>query len=113
MFAKTSVVGANANSLYRSLAARTGRPPRWNFHKYLLDRQDNRCKCLKVPLSRAMMLGLLRRLRNCSWRVDTWVYQTYNLLHTLLPNDRPPIEGARQNFSPRASELIAASDVIE
>jgi glutathione peroxidase len=38
MFAKTSVVGANANSLYRALAARTGKPPRWNFHKYLLDR---------------------------------------------------------------------------
>jgi len=38
MFAKTSVVGANANSLYRQLAARTGKPPRWNFHKYLLDR---------------------------------------------------------------------------
>jgi len=38
MFAKTSVVGAKANSLYRDLAARTGKPPRWNFHKYLLDR---------------------------------------------------------------------------
>ena len=38
MFAKTSVVGANANPLYRELAARTGKPPRWNFHKYLLDR---------------------------------------------------------------------------
>ena len=38
MFAKTSVVGTNANSLYRALAARTGKPPRWNFHKYLLDR---------------------------------------------------------------------------
>jgi glutathione peroxidase len=38
MFAKTSVVGANANSLYRALAGRTGKPPRWNFHKYLLDR---------------------------------------------------------------------------
>jgi glutathione peroxidase len=38
MFAKTSVVGASANSLYRELAARTGKPPRWNFHKYLLDR---------------------------------------------------------------------------
>lgn len=38
MFAKTSVVGAKANSLYRELAARTGKPPRWNFHKYLLDR---------------------------------------------------------------------------
>jgi glutathione peroxidase len=38
MFAKTSVVGTNANPLYRALAARTGKPPRWNFHKYLLDR---------------------------------------------------------------------------
>jgi glutathione peroxidase len=38
MFAKTSVVGAKANSLYRALAAQTGNPPRWNFHKYLLDR---------------------------------------------------------------------------
>jgi glutathione peroxidase len=38
MFAKTSVIGANANPLYRALAAKTGKPPRWNFHKYLLDR---------------------------------------------------------------------------
>lgn len=38
VFAKTSVVGANANLLYRALAAQTGKPPRWNFHKYLLDR---------------------------------------------------------------------------
>jgi glutathione peroxidase len=38
MFAKTSVVGANANPLYRTLAALTGKLPRWNFHKYLLDR---------------------------------------------------------------------------
>lgn len=38
MFAKTSVIGANANPLHRELAARTGNPPRWNFHKYLLDR---------------------------------------------------------------------------
>jgi glutathione peroxidase len=38
MFAKTSVAGANANPLYRALAAKTGKPPRWNFHKYLLDK---------------------------------------------------------------------------
>jgi glutathione peroxidase len=38
MFAKTSVVGANANRLFHELAARTGKPPRWNFHKYLLDK---------------------------------------------------------------------------
>jgi len=38
IFAKTVVVGKNANPLFRELAARTGRPPRWNFHKYLLDK---------------------------------------------------------------------------
>jgi glutathione peroxidase len=38
VFAKTSVVGANANPLFRELAMKTGKPPRWNFHKYLLDR---------------------------------------------------------------------------
>ena len=37
VFAKTSVLGANANPLFRELAAKTGKPPRWNFHKYLLD----------------------------------------------------------------------------
>jgi len=39
VFAKTAVVGANANPLYSALAARTGKPPRWNFHKYLVNRK--------------------------------------------------------------------------
>ena len=38
MFGKTSVIDANANPFFRELAARTGKPPRWNFHKYLLDK---------------------------------------------------------------------------
>ena len=38
IFAKTAVVGTKANPLFRALAARTGKPPRWNFHKYLLDK---------------------------------------------------------------------------
>jgi glutathione peroxidase len=38
MFAKTAVVGANANPLFRDLESRTGKRPRWNFHKYLVDR---------------------------------------------------------------------------
>ena len=37
VFAKTSVVGTNSNPLFRALAAKTGKPPQWNFHKYLLD----------------------------------------------------------------------------
>ncbi len=39
MFEKSVVSGANANSLYRELAQATGKPPLWNFHKYLVDRK--------------------------------------------------------------------------
>lgn len=38
MFAKTRVRGNSADPLYRHLADVTGEAPRWNFHKYLLDR---------------------------------------------------------------------------
>ena len=39
MFAKTVVAGAQANPLFAQLAQATGQPPKWNFHKYLVDRQ--------------------------------------------------------------------------
>ena len=38
MLARTSVVGASANPLHAELTRLTGQPPRWNFHKYLIDR---------------------------------------------------------------------------
>ncbi|CBJ44362.1 glutathione peroxidase [Ralstonia solanacearum] len=38
MFSKTSVVGPAASPLYHWLTRQTGQPPKWNFHKYLLDR---------------------------------------------------------------------------
>jgi glutathione peroxidase len=39
MFAKTRVRGPDADPLYRHLADVSDDTPRWNFHKYLLDRQ--------------------------------------------------------------------------
>jgi len=41
MLEKAAVSGAQAAPLYRSLAAKTGQAPRWNFHKYLLGRDGS------------------------------------------------------------------------
>jgi len=39
MFAKSTVVGRQANPLFATLAQATGKPPKWNFHKYVVDRR--------------------------------------------------------------------------
>jgi glutathione peroxidase len=41
MFEKSTVTGLKTNPLYVELAARTGKSPRWNFHKYVIDRDGN------------------------------------------------------------------------
>ncbi|MES9971835.1 MAG: glutathione peroxidase [Candidatus Thiodiazotropha sp.] len=38
MYAKSRVTGDNADPFYGALAEAAGTPPRWNFHKYLIDR---------------------------------------------------------------------------
>ena len=42
LFAKTGVTAANANPLHEALAKTTGERPRWNFHKYLINRSGTR-----------------------------------------------------------------------
>ena len=39
MFAKTEVKKGKADPLFTALAEAAGRYPKWNFHKYLLDRE--------------------------------------------------------------------------
>ncbi|HUH93636.1 MAG TPA: glutathione peroxidase [Casimicrobiaceae bacterium] len=41
MFEKTTVKSLAANPLYSDLVARTGQGPKWNFHKYVVDRNGN------------------------------------------------------------------------
>ena len=41
MFAKSIVSGNNPNPLFKMLIAKTGTSPKWNFYKYLIDRNGN------------------------------------------------------------------------
>ena len=42
MFEKSSVTSIKTNPLYAELLARTGESPKWNFHKYLVDRDGKK-----------------------------------------------------------------------
>jgi glutathione peroxidase len=61
MFAKTAVRGADANPLFRQLAAQTGRAPLWNFHKYLIGR-DGKVVASYGSMTRPDDAALLRAL---------------------------------------------------
>jgi glutathione peroxidase len=41
MFEKSSVMTLRTNPPYADLLARTGQAPKWNLHKYLIDRNGN------------------------------------------------------------------------
>lgn len=61
MFAKSAVRGADANPLFRQLAAQTGRAPLWNFHKYLIGR-DGKVVAHYSSLTRPDDAGLVKAL---------------------------------------------------
>jgi glutathione peroxidase len=47
LFEKSSVSKLAANPLYVELAAKSGEAPRWNFHKYLVDRSGERVRSFR------------------------------------------------------------------
>lgn len=58
MFEKSPVSGRDANPLFADLARRTGQPPAWNFHKYLIDRRGMTVLSFEsgvAPQSRALV----------------------------------------------------------
>ncbi|MEI8164041.1 MAG: glutathione peroxidase [Betaproteobacteria bacterium] len=42
MMAKTDISAPKTNAFYKQLIATTGTRPKWNFHKYLIDRSGSR-----------------------------------------------------------------------
>ena len=61
MFAKTDL---KANPLYGELARATGQAPRWNFHKYLVDRRGERLQSFgtRVEPNDAKLVTAIERL---------------------------------------------------
>ena len=51
MFAKSSVTGKTANPLYKQLIDKTGSPPRWNFHKYVVARDGQSVSSFKTAVN--------------------------------------------------------------
>ena len=65
MFEKTRVRGADADPLFRKLAERSGQPPSWNFHKYLIDRDGRSVASfasIVAPLSSELQQAIVARL---------------------------------------------------
>ena len=64
MFEKQSVAKLAMNPLYRDLIARSGEAPKWNFHKYVVDRAGTRVVSFGTavkPESRELV-GLIEKL---------------------------------------------------
>ena len=61
MFAKTEL---KSNPLYVDLAKSTGESPKWNFHKYLVDRSGKRVQSFgtKVEPNDGKLVGAIERL---------------------------------------------------
>ena len=66
MFAKSSVTGPDANPLFKHLIEQTGTKPRWNFYKYLIDRQGkviDAYSSMTSPTSKSMLAQIEKLLQ--------------------------------------------------
>ncbi len=66
LFSKTGVTAANAAPFYEALAKASGERPRWNFHKYLIDRSGMRVQSFASqvdPESKEMVQAIEAMLR--------------------------------------------------
>ena len=66
MFAKTRVAERHAHPLYQQLAGAAGTYPRWNFHKYLLDRNGELVASYRSsvdPLDETVIAEVNRQIR--------------------------------------------------
>jgi glutathione peroxidase len=65
MFGKSEVRGSGANPLFKELAAKTGRQPLWNFHKYLIARDGAvvaQYSSMTAPDDKAFVAAIERQL---------------------------------------------------
>lgn len=64
MFEKSSVARLDTHPLYAELVAKTGKPPRWNFHKYVVDRSGRRIQSFgsDVPPEQRDLVQLIEKL---------------------------------------------------
>ena len=64
MFEKSSVTSIKTNPLYAELLARTGESPKWNFHKYLVDRDGKQVTSFgtRVEPDNGDLIGAVERM---------------------------------------------------
>lgn len=64
MFEKSNVSGLKSNPLFTDLASKTGSAPKWNFHKYVIDRSGAPVAAFpsKVTPEDASLTSLIERL---------------------------------------------------
>ena len=65
MMAKTDIAAPKTHAFYKQLIAKSGTAPKWNFHKYLIDRSGNTVESFSTvtaPDSHNLIAQIERRL---------------------------------------------------